>query len=358
MHKKFRIDWWLLAPVSVLVIIGLTVLSSLNPIFFRGQLLSLGISFTAFLFFSQIDRKILTAINIPIYITSVILLLIVLGIGIESHGAIRWIDIFGIRIQFSEILKPFLTVAFASHISKNKTPTIKSFLAIFLFLFPIILCIYLQPDLGNALIYTGAAFFTLIIIGYPLLWFVIITLPFVILSPIIWNIMHEYQRQRILTFLYPKKDPLGTSYNVIQSIIAVGSGMFFGKGLSEGTQSGLRFLPERHTDFIFATLSEGLGFIGSLIVLLAFGVLCLRIYVIFTNTNDVFEKTFSACCFAFFLTQSFLNIGMNIGFLPIVGVTLPFVSFGGSSLLSSFIFLGILSSISSTPKEKHVLEIR
>lgn len=358
MRKKFQIDWWLLAPVSVLIILSLTILFSINPTFFKGQLLSLIISLLAFLFFSQVNIAFLKAIKIPIYIISIITLLIVLGIGIESRGAVRWLDIFGIKIQFSEVLKPFLSLAFASLIADTKTPTLKSFFINIGFMLPIFVLIYLQPDLGNALIYAGVAFLTMFIIGFPIVWFLLSILPILVGSPLIWSILHEYQRQRILTFLHPKNDPLGTSYNVIQAMIAVGSGMFFGKGLGQGTQSGLRFLPERQTDFIFATLTEGLGFVGGLLVLIAFAVLCYRIYLIFTRTTDLFEKTYTVACFIFFLIQFFVNIGMNIGFIPIVGVTLPFVSFGGSSLLSNFIFLGILSAISVSQKHKSVLEIK
>jgi rod shape determining protein RodA len=174
---------------------------------------------------------------------------------------------------------------------------------------------------------------------------------------VVWKFLHEYQRQRILTFLDPGKDPLGTSYNVIQSVIAVGSGMLMGRGLGQGTQSGLRFLPERHTDFIFATISEQLGFIGTLIMLVCFAFILYKIYTIFRNSDDKLAKILAAIIFFTFLIQIFVNIGMNIGILPIVGVTLPFVSYGGSSLLSNFIFLGFLSAINKGRREE-ILEIR
>lgn len=160
-----------------------------------------------------------------------------------------------------------------------------------------------------------------------------------------------------MTFLDPSRDPLGTSYNVIQSVIAVGSGMIMGRGLGQGTQSGLRFLPERHTDFIFATISEQLGFIGTIIILVCFAFLLYRVFKIFLNSEEGFSKNFSAIVFFSFLIQIFVNIGMNVGIIPVVGVTLPFVSYGGSSLLSNFIFLGFLSSIVRSTKDKNVLEI-
>lgn len=355
---KLKIDFWLLAPVVILTLIGLTTLASISPLYLRNQIISLGISVVFFLFISQINVSSLRAIKKPLYIVSLVLLFIVLVIGIESRGAVRWIELFGIRIQFSETLKPVLSIVFAAFIADKKNPTFRTFLSAMVFLLPVSLMIYLQPDLGSALIYTGVFFLALVIIGFPLRWFGFGLLPAILLSPLFWTMLHEYQRQRILTFFQLNKDPLGTSYNSIQSLIAVGSGMFSGKGLGEGTQSMLRFLPERHTDFIFATISEGMGFIGGLIIILAFLFLLYRIYTIFLNSTSLFEKSFLICCFLFLLIQFFLNAGMNIGLLPVVGVTMPFVSFGGSSLMSNFIFLAITSSISISHKKRDVLEIR
>ena len=358
MKNRIRIDFWLLAPVIILVIISLTVLLSMNPTFFWSQLVSFVVAGTAFFLFSQANLDFLKQIRVPIYVTSIVLLSIVLVIGIESRGAMRWVDIFGIRLQFSEILKPFLSLAFASLLADHTSPNKKTFFTAIAFLLSIVVLIALQPDLGSALIYAGVGLLALLVAGFPLWWFALAFLPFVALSPVLWEILHDYQRQRIMTFLSPKADPLGASYNGIQAIIAVGSGAFFGKGFAEGTQSGLKFLPERHTDFIFASLAEGLGFFGAIIVIMAFLLLLYRIYRIYQNSDDLFCKIFTVCGFGFLLIQFFVNIGMNIGYLPIVGVTLPFVSFGGSSLLSSFIFLGILSAMSVSQKNKHVLEIR
>jgi rod shape determining protein RodA len=357
-RAPFTFDYLLLAPVAVLVIFSLTTLLSINQLFFRSQLISLGVSVVAFIIFSQINLETLKQIKKPIYFVSIILLCIVLLIGIETRGASRWITLFGASLQFSEILKPFLAIAFATYLSEHQSPTRKTFFTTLALALPILLLINFQPDLGSALIYAGVVAFTLLVVGYPLLWFGLALLPILIAVPTIWPFLHEYQRQRILTFVHPASDPLGTSYNAIQAIIAVGSGSFFGKGLSEGTQSGLRFLPERQTDFIFATIAEGLGFVGTFIIILAFLFLCYRMYVIFDRSRDMFSKIFALGAFSFILIQCFVNIGMNMGYLPIVGVTLPFVSFGGSSLLSNFIFLGILSSISVSQRHKDVLEIR
>lgn len=358
MRKFLRIDFLLLIPVVVLVSVSLVTLLSLNFDFFRNQLINLCIAIIAFFFFSQVNIAFMRQLKLPIYIASIVFLLITLAIGIESHGAVRWINIFGAQLQFSEILKPFLSLIFASFLAERQNASIKSFFLSLLFVFPIFLLIYFQPDLGNAMLYLIVALFALLISGYPFRWFGILILPILLLMPVIWTKLHAYQRERILTFLNPQSDPLGVSYNSIQALIAVGSGAFLGKGLSEGTQSGLQFLPERQTDFIFATIAEGLGFIGAFIIIAALLFLCYRIFRIFSLTNDRFVRMFAACTFGFFLIPAFVNIGMNVGIMPIVGVTLPFVSFGGSSLLSNFIFLGLLTAMISNEKHKNVLEIR
>lgn len=355
--RLFNIDWNLMVPVFILIILGLTTLFSINISYFRSQFFFLILSFFVFLFFCQFNFRLVQDYTGIIYVISIVFLAFIFVIGIESRGAVRWIDIFGIRIQFSEILKPFLLLILASFLSR-RNPSLKTLLSAVCLMIPIIGLIFLQPDLGNALIYLFTAFFGFLVFGFSFIWFALGLGIFAGLTPFIWKYLHEYQRQRILTFLYPTRDPLGKSYNAIQSIIAVGSGKFFGKGFQETTQSGLRFLPERHTDFIFATLSEGLGFVGAVVVLAAFGYLFYRIFLLYLQADDVFSKIFIACSFFLIATQFFVNIGMNIGIMPVVGITLPFVSYGGSSLLSNFILLGMLCSISSGAKKKRVLEIR
>ena len=217
--------------------------------------------------------------------------------------------------------------------------------------------VFLQPDLGNALIYLMAAVSTFIVFGFPIRFFLTGLVFLGLLSPMVWKFLHDYQKQRILTFLNPS-DPLGLSYNAIQSVIAIGSGMIIGRGLGLGTQSGLRFLPERHTDFIFAALSEELGIIGSVLMVIVFAVLLYKIFAIFLHQENLFCKIFSIAAFFIIFLQFFVNVGMNIGILPIVGITLPFVSYGGSSLLSNFILLGILSAMNKEKGSLRVLEIK
>ncbi|OGM08265.1 hypothetical protein A2159_02200, partial [Candidatus Woesebacteria bacterium RBG_13_34_9] len=353
-----NLDLLLLTPVIILVVLSLVTLFSLNIIFFYGQSILFLLSFVIFLIFSQTNYLVLKLYSKHIYIFSIIILLFVLLIGIESRGAVRWVEILGFRLQFSEILKPILAISLASYLSSLKILNLKNFINTFLFLSPIVILIFLQPDLGNAIIYFLIVFLTAIYLGFPIRHFIVSFLPFLLAAPFLWRFLHDYQKQRILTFINPSLDPLGTSYNVIQSIIAVGSGMLMGKGIGQGTQSSLKFLPERQTDFIFATISEQLGFIGVIIILICFSLLLYRILQIIFNTNDNFSKILLVIVFFAFLTQIFINIGMNLGLLPIVGVTLPFVSYGGSSLLSNFIFLGLVNTISNYSKENKVLEIR
>lgn len=356
-RQLFNIDWGLLAPVIILVTLSLTTLLSMDILLFKSQLLFFIIGIFAFLFFSKTYYKTVELYALPIYTISIVLLIIVLIIGVETRGAVRWLEFFGFRIQFSEILKPFLAISLSSYLSSRSNHSLKTLFLAICFLIPIVFLVFFQPDLGNALIYFMVAVITFIIFGFPLRFFFSGLVFLSLLSPILWKFLHDYQKQRILTFLNPN-DPLGLSYNAIQSVIAVGSGMLFGRGLGLGTQSGLRFLPERHTDFIFATLSEELGMIGAILVTIVFAFLLYKIFTIFRVQKDLFCKTFSAIVFFLIFFQFFVNIGMNIGILPIVGISLPFVSYGGSSLLSNFILLGILSSLNKGDLSHKVLEIK
>lgn len=351
----FNIDLRLLIPALLLLFLGLATLFSINTDLFKSQLLFALISLVFFLFFSQLNYKAIQSYAVPIYLISLFLLLLVLLIGIQSKGAVRWFDILGLRIQVSEIMKPFLLLSLSWFLAK-RTPTLRTFFLVFLFLTPILFLVYKQPDFGNAAILGTVTMLSMIVYGISSVWILLVFGGFAAFIPLLWRFLHEYQQQRVVAFLNPTSDPLGTSYNAMQALIAIGSGMLAGRGMSQGTQSYLRFLPERHTDFIFATLAEALGFLGSLVVLLCFAFLLYRIFTLFSN-SDRQDKIFSASAFFLILVQFFFNAGMNVGILPIVGTTLPFVSYGGSSLLSNFILLGLLSSLGRAAKKENVLEI-
>ncbi|HUD44016.1 MAG TPA: FtsW/RodA/SpoVE family cell cycle protein [Patescibacteria group bacterium] len=359
MHKNiFSVDWYLFGPVVVLLILSLTILSSLSIDLFKSQLISVIVGLIVYFIFANLRFDAFKPFSLPIYLGSLVALGVVLLLGFESHGAVRWIQFLGTSIQFSELCKPLLVIALASYLADTDNKNVKSLFVILLLLIPVVLFIYLQPDLGNAIIYIAATFFVLLVFGFRLRWFIASLIPVVLLSPVFWVKMHDYQRLRILTFFHPANDQSGASYNAMQALIAVGSGMFWGRGLSEGTQSGLRFLPERQTDFIFASLTEGLGFVGGVIVLAAFAFLLYRMYVIFTRCSDPFGKVVTASAFILLLIHVFLNIGMNIGLVPIVGVTLPFLSIGGNSLIANFVLLGMVTAVSKTVNQREVLEIR
>lgn len=352
-----RVDLHLIIPALVLIGISLATIFSVSFDFFRNQVLFFVLSIGIFLFFAYIDFSFLEALSKPIYIVSLIGLIFLAFLGYESRGAARWLDLFGLRLQFSELFKPFLAVSLATFLASRKK-TLETAAFLLLLLLPVVFFIYRQPDLGSALMYVFSVVLTLMLFGYPLKWFAAIGVGIAALVPLIFRFLHGYQQQRILTFFHMSNDPLGGSYNAVQALIAVGSGMLIGKGLGQGTQSGLRFLPERHTDFIFATLSEDLGFIGALLVIVAFGFLLYRLYKLAKQASTVPEKLFLTATFSLILVQCFVNIGMNIGLMPIVGVPLPFVSYGGSSLVSNAIFLGIASGIAASRKPNPTLEIR
>lgn len=360
MNRLFfaRIDWSIITPVLIIVLLSLITLFSINKAFFENQLFFFAVSLVVFIFCTQLDLRSLRTYVLPLYILALVCFTVVLIVGLESRGAVRWLDIFGARIQFSEFFKPLLAYALAVYLGTRQKLSFGTFLTAGILLLPIALLIAKQPDLGNALIYVMIGGLTMLFVGFPLLWFGIILVLLGAATPILWHFLHDYQKHRILTFIQPGSDPLGTSYNAIQSIIAVGSGGFLGKGLGAGTQSGLRFLPERHTDFIFASFAESAGFLGVMVLLACFIYLSYRLIMIYSRTQDPVEKIFVAMGFFLIILQAFINIGMNIGMLPIVGVTLPFMSYGGSSLLANFILLGMLCAIAKQPQNTHTLAIR
>lgn len=352
-----RLELPILLPGIFIVLLALSVFYSIDITIFRQQVIFLVASLIAYVVFLNIDYKIFGLFAKPIYFLMVFLLLILFVIGIEARGAVRWIDIFGIRFQFSEIIKPFFIIFIAQFLARDEDRSLSKFTKAFLLLAPIFLLTLKQPDLGNAMIYLVVLVFMLFSYGFPLRYFLGLGLLVALPLPLIINLLHGYQKQRLLTFFNPSADPFGSSYNAVQSLISVGSGGFWGKGFGQATQSILKFLPERHTDFIFATISESLGFLGAAVLIALYIYLLFRIYKISVSVHDEFSRLVILGFYFLLLTHIFLNIGMNIGIVPIVGVTLPFASYGGSSLLTCFIMLGIISSIKFDFKRSSTLEI-
>lgn len=353
-----RIDLLLLLPAFALLILSIITLYSIDISLFRQQLIFFTISICAYFVFLSVDFRIFGFFSKQIYIGILLSLLLLFFIGIEAKGAVRWIDLFGIRIQFSEIIKPFYVIVLAKVLSSDESHSLKTFIKGLILLFPVFFLILRQPDLGNAIIFFVTTICMFFAYGFPLRYFLSFFTLLMIPMPVFYGFLKEYQRARLFSFLNATSDPFGSSYNSIQALISIGSGGFLGKGLGQATQSVLRFLPERHTDFIFATISESLGMVGGILLIIIFFLLLLRIYKITTNTVDSFSHLVSVGMFFLLLVHTFFNIGMNLGILPIVGITLPLVSYGGSSLLTNFIILSILSSVSSEKKLDSIFEIR
>jgi rod shape determining protein RodA len=319
-------------------------LLSTTPSLFIPQLINIGVGVLIYIILSTIPTSIWPRYTRFIYILSVIFLLTSF-LGPNIRGAHRWIEVLGQQFQPSEIVKPFLILIFAALVSRFPPRTPKNFLLLMSVFLPVFLIIFRQPDLGNAIVFFFFFLSILIASGFPWKWLLVGILISVVLAPSFWIIMHDYQRQRILTFLNPEHDPLGTGYNSIQAVISIGSGGFMGLGLGKGTQSRLLFLPEYHTDFVFASLVEELGFVGGCMTLIFYTVMLIRMLKIGFNAEFAYGWYFAVGLFAQLFIQIVVNMGMNMGLLPITGITLPFVSYGGSSILSSFIGLGLLQAL-------------
>ena len=282
-----------------------------------------------------------------VYIFCVSLLVITLFFGLMASGSRRWLDLYFLNLQPSEIMKIAIIVCFARYYHRMQTTEIQNYKFI---LVPIILLIipcYLviqQPDLGTSILIAGSGIIIIWLAGLNIKYFVYSGLLLLVSLPFVISLLKPYQKSRILTFFNPERDPLGAGYQIIQSKIAIGSGGFFGKGYLKGTQSYLEFLPEKHTDFIFTLFSEEFGFLGSIILLLLYILLIYRIISIGFYAKSFFSKLF---CFGFasaIFLYIFVNISMVLGLLPIVGAPLPIMSYGGSSMLSIMLGLSIVMS--------------
>lgn len=342
----------------ILVTISLFSLYAIDHSFAYRQIISLLIGIVGFVIFSKLDYSGLGSITKYIYIGMIAILVLLLLIGPDVRGSVRWFDIFGIRIQASEVIKPFFIIAFANYLSGQKSRSLLSFIKSCAFALPIIMLVLIQPDLGSAIIFAFITLFMIFMYAFPLKYLIATTICVLLPTPFIYEyLLHDYQRDRITSFINATQDPFGTSYNSIQALISIGSGRLIGKGFGESTQSILQFLPEHHTDFIFASISESLGFVGASIVLLACAYFLYILLTIARNIPTEAARLIVYGAFAFFFIHITFNIGMNLALLPVVGITLPFVSYGGSALITSCIMLGIVASVASRKDSYHSYEI-
>ncbi len=339
------IDWVFFLLISLLIILGTAILVSIGAFKFPQYLFYLIFAFICFFIFAQVDYRVYKSFDFPFYVLSVFLLLITFLLGKATKGAVRWLDLGFISFQASELVKPLIILSLVHLGLKFNFQKLKDSLLFFFLFSPLFILIFKQPDLGNTIIY----FFIFLFIFYlnhgRWLFFIGAFLIFAFSLPLIWHSLQEYQKQRIISFIHPTSDPLGVGYHLIQAMVTVGSGRFLGKGLGVGTQSTLRFLPERATDFIFASLAEELGFLGCVLLLLLFFLLLLKILIGSFDLKDVYGRNIALVVFSMIFTQLMINVGMNLGIMPITGITLPLISQGGSSLLAMMISLGIVNNI-------------
>ncbi|MBI3956021.1 rod shape-determining protein RodA [Candidatus Gottesmanbacteria bacterium] len=337
------VDWIDLVLLLVVGAFGLFILLSIDQSLFTQQLVILVLAILAGIAVSMVDTAIVLWAAPLGYVAS-LALLATSYLGPAIRGATRWIIVGGIQLQPSELVKPLLLLAFAWAMKVFPPRTMRGFLIQCALFLPPFLLVLRQPDLGTSIVYSVMWLAMLVAAGFPLRYVITGLLVIFLLLPVGWRGLRDYQRSRIATFLDPGVDPKGAGYNAIQAMIAVGSGQWFGRGLGRGTQSHLRFLPEYHTDFIFATLVEELGFVGGFILLVAYGALLWRILrpLVAGVLVSVVPFVYSAGLLTMMLTQVVINAGMNMGLVPITGITLPLVSYGGSSLLSLSVSYGIL----------------
>lgn len=352
-----RVDFSLLIPAVLLVAISLSTLFSIDAFFFRQQSFFLFAGILLYIFFLNIDYRFFAHYPKAIYAFIIIMFLVVLTFGTEINNSKSWLVIFGISLQIEEFLKPFFILVLAHFLAFSRFSLSLKYILTIVISIPILFLIMRQPDTGTALMYTATLGGMLLMYGFPIYLYLVSLFLIILPAPFIFQFLKPYQQERVITLFNLTADPSGSSYNAIQSLISIGSGGFFGKGLGEGTQSVLRFLPERQTDFIFASISEGLGFLGGISIILLVFFLLYRIYAVARRQQETYAYLIVIGVFFLLLTQSVTNIGMNLGIMPIIGVTLPFVSYGGSSLITSFILLGIVSSIGYESKRHQTFEI-
>ena len=341
-----RVDAVLLAALSLLIFLGLTTLYSAggaNEEQVIRQAVHFIIGLLLIVLFSQIPSKTLRQWAVWLYAGGVILLVLVLAIGVTKKGATRWLNI-GVDIQPSEIMKLAVPMMVAYYLSEKPLPLRFSHVIVSLILIAVpMLLIMKQPDLGTALLIATSGFFVMYLAGMS--WWLIggAVIALSVAAPLLYFFgMHDYQRKRVDTLLNPESDILGTGYHIYQSKIAIGSGGVYGKGWMQGDQSRLDFLPERHTDFIYAVFGEEFGLVGNLVLMALYLFVIWRSLYVATKGEDTFARLLAGSLSLTFFFYLFVNTGMVSGLLPVVGVPLPLVSYGGTAVVTLMMAFGII----------------
>lgn len=346
------IDWLLLGAIIPIIFAGLFTMSSFSDsnIFFNRQIIWIGISLCTFFFLSTIDFKFLrkTQVVFGLYLAIIFVLLLLFLVGATVKGAQGWFSFGAFSIQPSEFAKLALILLLAKYFSRRhiEIKNLRHIIVSGVYAGIIFVLVALQPDFGSALIVFAIWFGMVLVSGISKKHLLLVFTLVVLTVGFLWNfVFYEYQKQRIMTFIHPLEDIRGAGYNAYQSTITVGSGQILGKGLGYGTQSRLKFLPEYQTDFIFAAYAEEWGFVGVIVLFGLYILVLWRILNTAMNGATNFEVLFGVGLAIMFVAHLIVHIGMNVGIMPVTGITIPFMSYGGSHLLVTFIALGILQSM-------------
>ncbi len=353
--RLLHFDFWLLGATLILSLIGVSMIYSATACI-TGESLDLTspalrqaiylvVGLVGMFALTLIDYRVYAALRWPIWIFTIGILAIVSVIGQITHGAQRWIDLRIFLFQPSELSKLLLILVVAKYMADHEMTRWRVLAVSFLFVALPLVLVYLQPDLGTAIVIAATWGVMALASGMKMRDVLIILAIGAVAAPLIWANLRPYQQERILTFIDPERDPLGTGYNVTQARIAIGSGGLYGLGFCSGTQSQLRFLRIRQTDFIFSVIGEELGFIGSLFVIALFAFILFRIIRAAMLSRTTYGKLVAVGVVAMIFVQSYVNLGMNLGLMPVTGIPLPFVSSGGSSLISLLAAEGVVQSI-------------
>lgn len=358
-----RIDWMLVLFILPIISFGLITMRSFTASesvgnFFNKQLIWALFSFFIFFLFSYIDFRFLKRTNVLVFLFlfSCTILLILFALGQISNGAQSWFDFGSFSFQPADIMKVVLILILAKYFSRRhvEIKNIKHLFISGLYAFLPFILVFLQPDFGSAMVIFFIWFGMVLVSGISKTHLFFVFMSGILIFITLWMfVFAPYQKARIMTFVNPMSDITGSGYNVFQSTIAVGSGQILGKGVGFGTQSRLQFLPEPQTDFIFAAFSEEWGFIGSILVILLFGLIMWRILYSASLGATNFETLFGMGVAIYFMSHIIINIGMNLGIMPVTGIPLPFMSYGGSHLLAEFSALGILMSMRRYQRSVH-----
>lgn len=351
-------DWSLYLLPIIILALGIATIYTVTFIN-RGNALALdqaifaGCGLVLMFVLTFVDYRIFKGLVIPLYFIGLIFLALLVikpfsgsGLVITTYGATRWIDLKFFQLQPSEFFKAVLIITLAAYLS-NKRDNIKWWNVLWVMIMTAapVWMILRQPDLGTATVLVMIMLAMLIVAALPRIYYFIFGAGTLVLAPIIWYFLAEYQKQRFITFFNPAGDPLGRGYNVLQSLIAVGSGGLSGRGFGQGSQSQLNFLPVAHTDFIFAGFAEATGFIGAFFLVSVFLLLFVRLLNVARVAKDDFGMLLAVGVGTMLMMQAFVNIGMNIAIMPVTGIPLPFMSYGGTALIIYFILIGIMQSI-------------